>query len=306
MKNDFDAAMIGAAGIDTNIYLYGQEIDFDVEANFSDNKDYIGCAGGYCSRLFNTLGKKTTFIGAFGDDHNGDFIRREFAKDGIDMTAIFDDPEGTLRSVNFMFPDGRRKNFYDGQGSMDIRPDMDASRKVLERSKLAHFSIVNWARYLLPAAKKAGCIISCDLQDIVDPDDEYRKDFAEAADILFFSASNFDDPTPLIKQFLKSNPERIVVTGMGSRGCALGTKDGVKFFKPVDMEISVTDTNGAGDSLAVGFLTSYCFDGYSLEDSIMRGQIVARHTCTLKADSSHFIKPAELDRRFKRMKESGH
>jgi sugar/nucleoside kinase (ribokinase family) len=285
MTKDFDAAMVGAAGIDTNIYLYGREIDFEVEANFSDNKDYIGCAGGYCSRLFNTLEKRTAFIGAFGEDYHGEYIRREFAKEGIDLSAIFTDPEGTLRSVNFMFPDGRRKNFYDGQGSSAIRADMTASRKVLERARLAHFSVV-----------------SCDLQDIVDPADEYRRDFAEAADVLFFSASNFDDPTPLIERFLESDPHKIVVTGMGSRGCALGTKDGVRFYKPVDMEIPVIDTNGAGDSLAVGFLTSYCFDGYSLEDSILRGQIVARHTCTLKADSSRFIKPRELDERFRKMK----
>ncbi len=305
MKRMYDAAVIGAAGIDTNIYLYGREIDFSVEANFSVNLDYIGCAGGYCSRLFAALGKNTTHIGFLGDDHNGDYIRREFANDGIDTTAVFTDPAGTLRSVNFMYPDGRRKNFYDGKGSMDVRPDLEACRKVLAKTSVAHFSIVNWARYLLPVAKEAGAVVSCDLQDIVEVEDVYRKDFAEAADILFFSATNYSDPTPLIDKFLSGKSERIVVTGMGSKGCALGTKDGIRFFKPVEMEIPVIDTNGAGDSLAVGFLASYCLDGYSLEDSIMRGQIVARHTCTLKADTSHCIGAGELNERFGAWKTTG-
>jgi sugar/nucleoside kinase (ribokinase family) len=35
------------------------------------------------------------------------------------------------------------------------------------------------------------------------------------------------------------------------------------------------DTNGAGDSLAVGFLVSRVLEGSSLEESIRRGQITA-------------------------------
>lgn len=302
MGKSFDAAVIGAAGVDTNIYLYGSGIDFDVEANFSDNRDYVGCAGGYSSRLFAALGKKTAFVGFFGEDFTGDYIKNEFAKDGIDFSANFTDPRGTHRSINFMYPDGRRKNFYDGKGGMETMPDLDVCRKVLERSTIAHFSIVNWTRYLLPLAREAGCIVACDLQDIVDPEDPYRHDFVGEADVLFFSAANFPDPSGLIEKFLAAKPDRIVVTGMGSRGCALGTKDGIRFFPPVDMEIPVVDTNGAGDSLAVGFLASRFLDGYSLEDSILRGQIVARHTCTLKADTSHLIGAKELDERFAKIK----
>jgi sugar/nucleoside kinase (ribokinase family) len=67
------------------------------------------------------------------------------------------------------------------------------------------------------------------------------------------------------------------------------------------MEGPVVDTNGAGDGLAVGFLASYALDGYSLDDAILRGQIVARHTCTLKASTSRLITPAGLERHFERL-----
>jgi hypothetical protein len=36
----------------------------------------------------------------------------------------------------------------------------------------------------------------------------------------------------------------------------------------------------------VGFLSSFVLDGYTLEDAIWRGQIVARYTCTQKASYS--------------------
>ena len=108
---------------------------------------------------------------------------------------------------------------------------------------------------------------------------------------MFFSAANQPDPKPLIEELLKWRPELIVVSGMGAQGCALGTRDGIRYFGPVAMDVPVIDTNGAGDGLAVGFLSSYVLDGYSLEDSIRRGQIAARYTCTQKASSAQLIRP---------------
>ena len=299
---NFDAVVIGAAGIDTNIYLYSDAIDFNVEMNFSRNRDYIGCAGGYSARLFNTLGKKTAFIGTIGNDFQGHYICTELTRDGIDMEGMFYDPEGTIRSVNFMYKDGRRKNFYDGKGAMNIRPDFDKCESIMRNARVAHFSIVDWARYLLPVSREAGNTIVCDIQDIVDPDDKYRRDFIEASDVLFFSAVNFPDPTGLIGGFLEKKPERIVICGRGKDGCAVGTKKGIEFFPPVEIDKPVIDTNGAGDSLAVGFLSAYFLDGYSLEDSVLRAQITARYTCTIEASTSEFITLPQLDAYYSRLK----
>ncbi len=288
-----DAIVVGNVGIDTNVYSQG-EINWNVEANFTENIDYVGQAGGYASRGFAQLGKRTAFIGYVGDDFSGRFIREEFARDGIDMRGLFIDLAGTSRSVNIMFPDGRRKNFYDGKSHMMLRPDMEICRALMAGARLAHFNIPNWARYLLPVAKECGLTISCDIQDVVSLDDNYRRDFIAYADILFFSAVNFPDPTEPIRSFLNRNPDLIIVVGMGARGCALGTRQGIQFFSPVAMDLPVIDTNGAGDGLAVGFLSSYVLDHYSLEESVRRGQIVARYTCSIKASSSNLITPDQL------------
>ena len=61
------------------------------------------------------------------------------------------------------------------------------------------------------------------------------------------------------------------------------------------------DTNGAGDSLTVGFLSSYVLGGHGLEDAILRGQIaarhagVSRHACTLRGASDGLIDRERLD-----------
>lgn len=289
MNAPFDVTVVGNVGIDTNIYLQGADIDFNVEANFTENIDYVGQAGGYAARGYTRLGKKTAFIGYVGDDFCGQFIRAEFAQDHIDSTALFTDPGGSSRSINIMYRDGRRKNFYDGKSHMHLQPDLAACQAVLQGCRLAHFNIPNWARQLLPIARQAGAVIACDLQDITHPDDPYRQDFIYAADILFFSATNFPDPTPLIEAYLRRKPSQIIVCGMGAQGCALGSQQGIQFFPPFQMPAPVIDTNGAGDSLAVGFLTSYILEGRALPDSIQRGQIAARYTCTLKAASNNLI-----------------
>lgn len=119
-----DVVVVGNVGIDTNIYLYGEEIDFSVEANFTQNFDYVGQAGGYASRDYTALGYATAFIGHIGEDFEGEFIRRELKDDGINLDGIFIDLAGTSRSVNIMYRTGRRKNFYDGKGHMTLEPPM--------------------------------------------------------------------------------------------------------------------------------------------------------------------------------------
>ncbi len=300
MQKRFDVVVVGNTGIDTNVYFLSDEPDFNREANFTENLDYVGQAGGYASRGYAQLGKRTAFMGYVGDDFSGRFIREEFARDGIDQTAVFIDPLGTSRSINFMYRDGRRKNFYDGKSHMQLQPDRTICRSILEQSRLAHFNIPNWARTLLPIAKELGVTIACDLQDVVSLHDGYREDFIEHADLVFFSAANQPDPRPLIEELLKWKPELIVVSGRGAQGCVLGTRAGIRYFAPVDMETPVIDTNGAGDGLAVGFLSSYVLDGSSLEDAIRRGQIAARHTCTQKASSAQLIRPDSMQHYFEK------
>lgn len=291
-------AVIGNIGIDSNAYLPGRDIDWAVEANFTENLDYVGQAGGYASRGYAQLGFATTFIGYVGNDACGQMVREALRRDGIDTTALFTDPAGTSRSLNIMGREGGRKNFYDPKSHMSLKPDPATCLKALEGCRLAHFNIPDWARRLLPVAKALGITLACDLQDVVKAEDPYRKEFIEQADILFFSAVNHGDPSPLMRRFLKGHPGRIVVSGMGAKGCALGTQDCIRFFPPPPLDLPLVDTNGAGDGLAVGFLSSYVLQGHSLAESVLRGQIAARHTCAQRASTEHLITPREMDALF--------
>lgn len=291
-----EVVVVGNAGIDTNVYLYGADIDWSVEANFTENLDYVGQAGGYASRSYARLGRRVAFIGTVGDDWQGRFVRAELERDGVDLRGLALDPSGTARSINIMYGDGRRKNFYDGKGHMTFEPDIASCRSVIRGARLVHFNIPNWARRLLPVAREEGVTIAVDLQDIISLEDAYRRDFIEQADILFVSAANHGDPSSLIRRLTADRPGLVVVSGMGNQGCALGKSEAIHFFPAVALPEAVVDTNGAGDALAVGFLDSYVLDGASLETSVLRGQLAARHMCARRATSAEGMTRAELDR----------
>jgi len=296
VSRTFDVVVLGSIGIDTNIYLPGEDIDFSVEANFTQNVDYIGQAGGYACRAYRSLGKRTAMIGRVGDDIFGQEIRRTLEEEGIDASALFVDRSGTARSVNFMYHDGRRKNFYDGKGHMTFEPDLAVCRKVLAGARLVHVNLANWTRHLLPIAQELDLVIACDVQDMTRLDDPYRQDYLHAADIVFFSAVNQDSPDAWIRALVEANPDQIVIAGMGAEGCTVGIADDMVHFPVPPMNLPVIDSNGAGDLLAAGFLCSYILDGYSLEDSVLRGQIAARHVCSLKGTTEGLIREEELNR----------
>ncbi len=294
-SRDLDVVVLGNAGVDTNVFLSRPEIDFGVEANFTENLDCVGQAGAYAARSYAALGFRTAFIGHVGDDWAGRMVREAFAHDGIDTGLLGLDPAGTARSVNLIYPDGRRKNFYDGKGHLALAVDLAACQALMARARLIHVHLANWTRTLLPIARNLGVTIACDLQDVVDPEDAYRADYVRQADILFASSVNHPDPAPLIRTLLAAGRARLVVCGMGAEGCALGTRESIRRFPALSRPEPVVDTNGAGDSLAAGFLSSHLLRGLPLEASILRGQLAARHACAQRATSSNQITAHQLE-----------
>jgi sugar/nucleoside kinase (ribokinase family) len=324
-----DVVVVGNVGIDTKVFLPPSAVLDDIlreEGQFASDLDYVGQAGGFTSRGFARLGVRTSFIGHVGADPLGEWVRAELAADGVDLTGLGVDPTGTARSVNLMAADGSRINFYDGRGHLDLTVDPADAAGVFAGTSLALFHLPNWARHLLPAARAAGAVVACDLQDVRDPDDEYRRDFVRGADVLFVSAAHFDaahfdaahfdaahfdaahfddrraGPTLLLDHLMAAGHARMVLCGRGRHGVLVATADGIESFPPPPVDLPIVDTNGAGDALAVGFLAAHVLQGRPVAEAVLRGQLGARWTCTQRASSSALITPEQLDELLARTK----
>lgn len=296
-----DVVVVGNVGIDTNVYLASDAVLADVvreEGHFATDLDYVGQAGGFTSRGFARLGHPTAFIGHVGADPLGAWVTAELSADGVDLSAMGIDPAGTARSVNLMAADGSRVNFYDGRGHHNLVVDPALAAATFAGARLALFHLPDWARHLLPIARVAGAVIACDLQDMRDPGDAYRRDFVAAADILFVSAAHHADPAPLLGHLLAAGAARIVLCGRGADGVLVATDRGVQAYPPPDLppgvELPVVDTNGAGDALAVGFLVAHVLQGRSIAEAVRRGQLGARWACAQRATSNDLITAGRL------------
>ena len=286
-------AVIGAFGIDTNVFS-GSEV---YESSFSTNIDYPGQAGNYCAHVASSIGLDVTAVAALGDDIAGDWVFNALVERGVNVVRITD-PLGTKRSVNLIRSNGTRLSFYDGRGSMDLRPNpQDPQFAYIYSAQFAHLNIVNWSRYFIKPLKEAGIPISVDLQDVTSPGDEYRVDYVKDADVIFFSAVNQSDINEFIKRYRVQNPSAIIIVGKGADGARVVSAN-EDISLPAVSGAPIVDTTGAGDSLAMGFLRSYFIDGYSLKDSLLRGQITARHTCTVKSSIEGLISKQELEERY--------
>jgi sugar/nucleoside kinase (ribokinase family) len=289
--------VIGAFGIDTNVYINQDVIPSEFESQFVENLDNVGLSGGYCAQLFAALGRSVRCIGFCGNDFLGDFMKRRLSGQGIDTEGFFVDESGTKRSVNFVYKDGSRKSFYDGKNSMISLPDVARCTRILGTVGIAHFSIVNWTRYLLDVCSDFGLRMSVDIQDARSVLDDYRSDYLQKAHIIFVSGTNFDDPEKALKEYITIFPGKLFIMGIGKQGVLYHKGDTI-IRQPAILEGStVIDTNGAGDSLAVGFLDGYWIEGLSLDESIRKGQTVARHTCTIRGNTAPFIRREALKKR---------
>ena len=281
-----DVVVVGNAGLDTEVFLAGDAIDLTLDSQFTSNRDVVGQAGAYAARGFARLGRTTRYFGALGEDAAGHEVRRALASDGVLLYLIFTDPHGTARSVNLMTPDGRRRAFYDGRGHLtQVVPD-GLIPLALQDVPLAHVHLANWARgTLLPSIGT----IAVDLQDVRDLDDEYRADFVAAADIVFMSGAHLSDPAAAARELVHRGTVQAVVVGLGADGViAVARGDAVRRFPIPPLDLPIVDSNGAGDSLAVGFLDAYVLEGTDLAEAVLRVQIAARWACT-EPGSDHLI-----------------
>jgi len=284
-----DVVVVGNAGLDTQAYLPPGEVDWSADSRFVRVRDGAGQAGAYASRGYARLGFKTAFVGHLGDDAAGHFVRQVLTRDHVDVQGVWLDPAGTARSVNLVLADGSRKAFYDGRDHMTLAPDLEACRHALRGARLAHVNLANWARQVIPLARSAGARVATDLQDVRALDDAYRTDFITGSDYLFLSGANLAQPADFVRALLARRPDRIVVAGLGADGCLVGTAQAIAHFPALDAFGPVVDTNGAGDALAVGFLSAHALLGLPIAEAARWGQRAARYTCALRAPKDGLI-----------------
>lgn len=290
----YDILVVGGVGIDTAVRVQSLPLPLADSLQVPPIRDYVGHTGNGVALGCHTLGLKTKFIDYIGDDPQGRLILERYRQTGLDFSYLIH-ASGTRRSVNLVDPEGQRLSLYDGRHPLELRMPRDFYLPLLQAARHAHFSIMDWARYLYDDAAHLGITVSTDLHDW-DGVNPYYHDFALRSDLVFLSTVAIGERyQSVMHDIMRAGRAEIVIAMAGSRGSYLLTRDNdaVRHFDCVDLGRPIIDTNGAGDSFVAGFLSGY-FRQSPVEDCMRLGAIAGAYACGCLGTHEEFITQAQL------------
>jgi len=274
-----EVVAIGNANVD--IIMYVDKVPAEDEA--VEAYDTIISAGGSASNYavaLSRLNVKSGFIGRIGNDSFGEFIRKEFEKERVDISHLkVDDKYPTGKVFIIVTRDGiRRMIAYRGANARISKDDLD--EEYISKAKIVHAASIRkeLAEDVAKIVSKYNVAFSYDPGSIVC---KYGiKGFMSIfkhVKILYLNLRELEcltgsrDPESA-SQLLRYGP-KLVVVKMGSKGSYIVLSDArirVPPYKPKQ----VIDTTGAGDVFAAA-LTASLLKGYSLWDSALFASVAA-------------------------------
>jgi ribokinase len=158
---------------------------------------------------------------------------------------------------------GRRASFTDLKDIQERAFPAERFAQVAADCDACVLCNINFARGLLPVAKRLGKLVATDIHTIAEVEDNFNLDFMAAADILFCSDERLPvAPETWVRAVAKRYSPAIQVVGLGSRGALLFERGAEEpCHVPAVQTRPVVNTIGAGDSLFSAFLHAYLASG---------------------------------------------
>lgn len=226
------------------------------------------------------LGARTAFIGQIGDDDLGDFMLREFDKDGVDTSRVVRCHGAS--QFSFIIVDkstGKRTILWTRSDVPTLAPDQ-LDRDFIQSCKLLHIDR-HEVRASIEAAKwvhEAGGIVSMDagtydpkVNELLPLIDVLITPYAFARD-----ATGESEPAACARALLGSR--RIAGVTNGDQGSWFATSRGQRFHVPA-FKVHVVDTTGAGDVFHGAFAFALV-QGWDAERCARFASAVAALKCT--------------------------
>jgi len=171
--------------------------------------------------------------------------------------------KNTAQSVIVYDREGQRQIHVDLKDIQErVYPD-DVFEQAMAGCDLFALCNINFSRPFLRRARQTGKPIATDVHALSRLDDDYNRDFMEAASILFMS----DELLPLppeawAREIWKRYAPDVLVIGLGAQGALLCVKrDNFVERIPVVKTRPVVNTIGAGDALFSAFVHGYLQSG---------------------------------------------
>lgn len=232
-------------------------------------REGIGGTGSGKALNLSRLGLETRLHALIGDDAAGRRAVHVLCDAGVDVHAVHD-PAGTERHVNLMDPDGRRVSIYVNAGTADPSVTGAELAAFAAGADYVWVNLTNYARSVLPFLRERGTPVWIDVHDW-DGQNEFHRDFVEAATYLFLSDEALDDAVGFAAHLAETKQLVVVTHGKAGATALLAGHD--PLFVPPH-EVVALDPNGAGDAFCAG--VSYGHSrGWDWQRALAAGAAVA-------------------------------
>jgi sugar/nucleoside kinase (ribokinase family) len=249
----FDVVGLGCCAVDT-LCIYEGPIEEDQKVQVTG---ITRQGGGLVATGLVTvarLGGTARYIGKVGDDDHGQFVIREFKREGVDTDCVRVVPRMSVtRAIGLINPSkGFRTLFYCADDAPRLQPrdlnrDEVLAGKVLFLDGFQVKAAIQAARW----AREAGRPVLMDAEMTAPGNDELADAATHVIASLGFARSRVGDCAPaeaarrLFKRLSAHDPDKVVAVTAGSKGSHFLTR-GEEFHRPA-FQVPVVDTTGCGD-----------------------------------------------------------
>jgi len=255
METKFDVIGIGMSTVD-NLFIVPHAPGFGQKCRAVDYSRQGGGPVATAMVALARLGAKVSFIGKTGDDPDGDFIKDELLKEGVDISRFITECDAKSRVVLVLVDQ------YSGERCFTPRVETCSPLKIDEldkdfitSAKILHLDDADEASITAAKwAKTSGIRVvydggwytenACELLKLTDVAIVSKMFASEMAPGMSFTE---------VTQKLFAMGSKIGIVTLGENGCVVTHSEGT-FQYPAYHQVEVVDTTGAGDVFHGAFI----------------------------------------------------
>jgi sugar/nucleoside kinase (ribokinase family) len=276
----FDVVGVGTNSVDEVLQLPEDAATVSAagKARITDRHFVCGGQTATVTAACAALGLASRYVGAFGSDHNGRFIRQTLHSRGVEVAATIESDAPNRSAVILVDPAGRRTVLWHRSERLKLTPS-DIDPHVLE-ARLLHVDDDDPDLALGAArmARDAGTPVTSDLEHV-----------SETVEQLFATVTypiveqNFPnrligevDPERALRKLRRLNAGLLCMTLAELGSVAL---EGDRFYVSPAFNVQVVDNTGAGDVFRAGFIYGL-LQKWSVCETLRFANAAAAISCT--------------------------
>lgn len=247
----------GLINIETTVKIDRFPLEyFPVRYAFDGVRSTVSGVGWNVAKALTVIGSDVRFGSMIGRDASGRLVRDELSHQRIDGRYVSDLLDETPQSAILYDENGRRQIHVDLKRTQETTLPDETADALLDGVDTAVLCNIGFSRPLLARARERKIQIATDLHAIGSLDDEYNRDWLEAADVVFASDERLPcEPTQWILSLFDRFRASIAVVGLGARGAMLGIRQTRSVTHvPAVVTRPIVNTIGAGDALFSAFV----------------------------------------------------